>query len=676
MSYKIKFDDITSVQVESQKTMNAWGEAINNLNTAMTDFINNTNLQGQAISSMRTYLVEVHGTLLQTLVNLMNDYSSNLLLYKDGYYQIDSSNHAKLPGQVFTSLHSDLKSSRDNLKSEIELLNTTKDKISDLVSYDGSSHTSTVMDYNFLLNQIKNLDSSIIQYESSHAGQDLVAFKELLAATKALIAEHAGKTRTVGSYQSGDFAKLQSIQRFAIAYQQATKQMESRVERVQAAQERDKARFEALAAEDRAKKGWIDLGLGVLTAAFGILAIIGTMGTATPLVVAGGVVGFGTSVYGLSNAGEGIHNIQLGNAGDGHTKSYNLIRDTLFMGNDKLYHDVGNVFVTASAIMIPIGQTQSVVKGLTQFAIGEAGAYTTGQVAYHGTKLLGGSEEDAQTANFIGNLVGGYAASSAASKFSLNKVKVEVEAPKYNREQILKNLEESRLARESSNFDQYLAKEKFQKTLMGMEPMDRQRYLQWYKYAEAGISPSDRVRVLEISEKAPKIKMIDGLDQQSVFKNIEAIDKEITPRPKPERYLHPDYIEAHRHQFDNGAIKIQKFMPQKGGFNNGAIGSNKDHVAFVMPKDVGETLIDVSKGNPRLLEDLLGLHPGDLGDAPVAIDIPYDSIKNLKVPSGNEASAFEDFWKPGGQTFPGNMPEAVIDEVPWGEFTIRKLGGD
>ena len=439
MSYKIKFDDITSVQVESQKTMSAWGEAVANLNKAMTEFINNQNLQGQAISSMRTYLVEVHGTLLQTLVNLMNDYSSNLLLYKDGYYQIDGDLHTKLPGQVFTNLHSDLKSSRDNLKSEIELLNTTKDKISDLVSYEGSSHTSTVMDYNFLLNQIKNLDSSIIQYESNHASQDLVAFKELLAATKTLIAEHAGKTRTVGTYQSGDFAKLKSVQRFAMAYQQATKQMEGRVERVQAAQERDKVRFEALAAEDRAKKGWIDLGLGVVTVAIGALAIWATMGAATPLVVGFGLTaGLGTTAYGASNAGEGIHNIQLGNAGDAHTKSYNLIRDTLFMGNDKLYHQVGGLFVTASAIMIPIGKTQSVVKGLTQFAIGEAGAYTTGQVAYHGTKLLDGSEEDAQTANFIGNIVGGYAASSAASKFSLNKVKVDVEAPKYNKEQILK----------------------------------------------------------------------------------------------------------------------------------------------------------------------------------------------------------------------------------------------
>ena len=420
MSYKIKFDDITSVQVESQKTMNAWEEAIASLNKAMSDFINNQNLQGQAVSSMRSYLVEVHGTLLQTLVNLMNDYSTNLLLYKDGYYQIDSSNHAKLPGQVFTTLHSDLKSSRDNLKSEIELLNTTKDKISDLVSYSGSSHTSTVMNYNFLMNQVKNLDNSIIQYESNHASQDLVAFKELLSATKALIAEHAGKTRTVGTYQSGDFAKLQSVQRFAMAYQQATKQMESRVERVQAAQERDKVRFEALARSD---KGWKDMAVSALTIIVGVTAIVVTLGSATPLVVAGGIVGLGTTAYGASNMYEADQDIKLGNAGDIQTKAGNPIRDTLFMGNDKLYHDVGNVFVTASAIMIPIGQTQSVVKGVTQFAIGEAGAYTAGQVAYHGTKLLGGSEEDAQTANFIGNLVGGYVTSSAASKFSLNKVK-------------------------------------------------------------------------------------------------------------------------------------------------------------------------------------------------------------------------------------------------------------
>ena len=29
----------------------------------------------------------------------------------------------------------------------------------------------------------------------------------------------------------------------------------------------------------------------------------------------------------------------------------------------------------------------------------------------------------------------------------------------------------------------------------------------------------------------------------------------------------------------------------------------------------------------------------------------------------NEASAFEDFWKPGGQTFPGNMPEGIMKDI-------------
>ena len=52
MSYNIKFDDITSVQVETQKTMNAWGESMSSLNKAMNDFIKNQNLQGQTMSSV------------------------------------------------------------------------------------------------------------------------------------------------------------------------------------------------------------------------------------------------------------------------------------------------------------------------------------------------------------------------------------------------------------------------------------------------------------------------------------------------------------------------------------------------------------------------------------------------------------------------------------------------
>ncbi|MGV3022910.1 hypothetical protein ACEE60_04550 [Streptococcus suis] len=90
--------------------------------------------------------------------------------------------------------------------------------------------------------------------------------------------------------------------------------------------------------------------------------------------------------------------------------------------------------------MIPIGQTQSVTKGLAEFAIGEVGGFVGGQAGYHGTKLLGGSEADAERATLVGSILGGFAASSAASRFSLNEVEVP-NTPTYNREQILKNIE-------------------------------------------------------------------------------------------------------------------------------------------------------------------------------------------------------------------------------------------
>ncbi|OLF49346.1 T7SS effector LXG polymorphic toxin [Streptococcus acidominimus] len=465
MSYKIRFDDITSFQTTSQTTIASWGQSIASINTAMSDFINDSSLQGEGIAGIRTYLSEVHGTLLQTLINLMNDYSSSFLLYKDGYYNIGSDHHAELPEQVFTTLQSDLKNSHDRFNHQLELLNAEKDKISDLVSYSGTSHTSTALDYGVLISKLKTLDSAIQQYESNHARQDLTAFKELVSATKALLAEYSGQTRKISSYRSGDLGKLQSVERFATAYQQVEQHITNTMDKVRAAQERDQARFEALAAEERKTQGWIDLALGAVTIAVGVAAIVASGGAATPLVVGAWIAGSGTVAYGLSNTVEAGHNLYLGYQGDGKTHATNPIRDTLFMGNDKTYHQVGGLFTTASAVLIPIGKTQSVVKGLTEFMIGEVGGFAGHQAAYHGIKLLGGSEEDAQRASLVGSILGGYAASSAASKFTLNdispsKAKVpEVDRPSYNREQILKNIEDSKLARESSKFDNYLRRE-------------------------------------------------------------------------------------------------------------------------------------------------------------------------------------------------------------------------
>ncbi|HEL1160575.1 TPA: hypothetical protein TVK09_001989, partial [Streptococcus equi subsp. zooepidemicus] len=137
----------------------------------------------------------------------------------------------------------------------------------------------------------------------------------------------------------------------------------------------------------------MDLALSLVTIAVGVAAIVMTAGAATPLVVGACVVGSCTVAYEASNLFEAGHNICLGSVGDGLTVATNPLRDTLFMGNDRLYHQLGRLFTTASAVMIPIGQTKSIAKGLTEFTIGEVGGFIGGQASYHGTKLLGGSDQ-------------------------------------------------------------------------------------------------------------------------------------------------------------------------------------------------------------------------------------------------------------------------------------------
>jgi len=420
--YQVKFNDITSMHGQTNQTIQQWGESLKNLQESIASLANQSELQGEAMTSAKSYMTEVHGTFIQTLTQLMNEYIVSFLLYKDGYYQIDTHNHAELPEDVYKGLHSDLGKSKQRFEQQLEQLTTAKLRVAGLVNYQGTSHTKTKFTYEKLMKDIKHLDESITQYEEMHARQDLQAFKELLAATKSLLAEHSSRDRSMGSYQVGDFRQLPSMNRFMLAAQKSATFLNDHMPQIQEAGDREKVRVYA---EERTKQGAMELVFGVLTMIAGATALVMSGGTMLPIVTSAFKYGaLALSMYGASNSIEAGQNIYYGLSGDGKSFAMNPIRDTIFLGNGELYHSVGQIFSLTTGVFIPIAQTKSIAQGLWQFTWGTVGSIATGQAAYHGTKLLGGNEETAQLMNLFGNFVGGaYAAYKAANKFSLNKVK-------------------------------------------------------------------------------------------------------------------------------------------------------------------------------------------------------------------------------------------------------------
>ena len=212
-------------------------------------------------------------------------------------------------------------------------------------------------------------------------------------------------------------------------------------------------------------------------------------------------------------------------------------------------------------------------------------------------------------------------------------------AKTYDRERILRNIEESKLARESSGFKDFAT---------------RERYLE--KVFDK-LTPEERELIFNISKNAPKVEYRPGKTSKSVL----SIPKE--DRPIVEKVYSSEYIKAHKQQFENGAARFQKFQPSEN-WNGGIVGGD-DGTSFWLSKEHADIIEKVANGDNRLYEIILGLDEGYLGDGPLyRLDVTPEVVaeKGISIPSGNEVGA-NDWWRPAGRTFPGDIPEGVMEDI-------------
>lgn len=148
--------------------------------------------------------------------------------------------------------------------------------------------------------------------------------------------------------------------------------------------------------------------------------------------------------------------------------------------------------------------------------------------------------------------------------------------------------------------------------------------------------------------------------------------------PDPGDYLDADYISQHLARFDDGASRIY-FSDALHTYGPG----QRDQSVFVFPTSELQRILDETGGDAHAIADRLGIDAkyfhvdNDLTQPLVDVEIRHfspDELQNLRMPSGNEAGA-NDNWIPGG-FLPTGIPEAVID-VPGSATGVgRDLDGD
>ncbi len=382
MGYHVKIEELLEIQSQMLNQLSEWGTQLATVYQALETIVVTPCIQGETGKSIQNYIQEVHIPVIGSLQQLLTEFQVRLSVYAEGYYGIDSSYEAEIPQEILEEQQQVLEKGREDFENLREEINSIISNVSDIVSVVQPSGLSLVLSYQLMESRVKTLNSDIGDYEETHQNDTQNMDSMLESIRSILIARTGSPAVSVTNYQAGSIAMLPAYQRLQMDYEASGNYVAQNMAQYEAAMKKFEDKMNDKLSDDRKAEGLKQLLAGIVSATVGTALILATAGTAAPIVFFSATVVGGTStLYGLSNATEGMNNISLGFSGDGFTMAENPIRDTLFAGNPELYYTIGNASTMISAMALPLS---GILKGTT-------GAAKFKTIAVDGGRILIGN---------------------------------------------------------------------------------------------------------------------------------------------------------------------------------------------------------------------------------------------------------------------------------------------
>jgi len=98
--FVIKYNDIYNLLWEYKEKLEGLIEKLEACENSIRFFIESESFQGESANAIKSYLNDVHITMLSSFKVTAQNLLDNIVLYKAGYYEIDSSTNFVLPEEA------------------------------------------------------------------------------------------------------------------------------------------------------------------------------------------------------------------------------------------------------------------------------------------------------------------------------------------------------------------------------------------------------------------------------------------------------------------------------------------------------------------------------------------------------------------------------------------------
>ena len=404
--FQINYTDIYDLFWEYKTNLENLMNKIDTCENCINFFIKNAVFTGETGDAVKSYLTDVHITMLSSIRVTAQNLLDNMTLYKAGYYDIDNSTNFKLSEEAIRAFRTKLSTNYSDTESYTGKIQGAVSGISD-ISGVGTPSTNGVLELHEQLDQeLLNLITEVQSHESSTVTALENSVELLLSSLNTCIAKIGLNTAAIASYESNSFYTDKDVYALANISELFYQQHEDNKDVYDAICEAEQNLKDA--AEERETQGVWKTVAGVVLVGVGVACIIATAGAASPIVAAVGVaMGTGMTIYGVADSAEGAQDIYYGSIGDIDSTAVNDLKYAVFQENEEAYYLTESVFAFAASAMIPIGQAASA--GNLTFRSGAT------IVAKEGIATAAGAGAQKYTTDLTGNQTAGMIAGMAAS---------------------------------------------------------------------------------------------------------------------------------------------------------------------------------------------------------------------------------------------------------------------
>ncbi len=369
MNYHVDNEITLETKTKISSQIAKWLKELELIEKAICAFLSTDNMQGKTANSIKSYLIEVHISLVESIRELLIELNDKLILYSDGYFDIDSEYYAQMKKTEFNELSSAISKQGEFFSNNSDNIESIIKSFRDLLQLPLPDKDDVNCEYLNLVNNIKEMDETIEEYEEAHKN-DTDNIEMLMSNIRSIFSQRENGKITMLSYSPFSIMENKNYQNILVGLKAGVDFHSNHIDEISESEARLNECWEIKLADDQAslEEGFKIVISGLVTVIIAGVAIVGTGGLATPLVVAAGL----SFIYGGTLMVEGGNSIYLGATGDGHEKPFNPLRDTVFASCPEAYYVVGEISTLATCFAVPVGSAigKATISSTSKFRAG------------------------------------------------------------------------------------------------------------------------------------------------------------------------------------------------------------------------------------------------------------------------------------------------------------------